>query len=421
MDKLVIEGGRRIDGEVNVSGSKNGLLAVMPATILAPGVYHLTNTPNLRDVYTMSRLFNSMGAFCELNDNDLFIDTTNMNSYEAPYEFVKMMRASINVLCPLLSRFGQAKVSLPGGCAFGQRPIDLHLKGLEKLGAEVKVESGYIHVKADRLKGAKFHFDVSSVGATENLLTAAVTAKGTSHFTNAALEPEVTALARMLVKMGAKIDGIGTTHLEIEGVDELKPIDEEIIPDRIEAATFLIAAAMTKGDIHLKNTNPYHMTAVLSKLEDAGCVIDVTGESIKLEMKEEIKPVNIKTATYPGFPTDVQAQWIALMTCAAGTAKVTDTIYGTRFHHVPELIRLGAQIDVNGDTATVHGGKKLQGTTVMSSDLRASASLILAGLVAEGRTDVLRVYHIDRGYEAIEKKLTALGADIRREEAEELV
>jgi UDP-N-acetylglucosamine 1-carboxyvinyltransferase len=421
MDKLVIEGGRRIEGEVTVSGSKNGLLAVMPATILAPGVYHLTNTPNLRDVYTMSRLFNSMGAFCELNDNDLFIDTRNLNSFEAPYEFVKMMRASINVLCPLLSRFGQAKVSLPGGCAFGQRPIDLHLKGLEKLGAEVKVESGYIHVKADRLKGAKFHFDVSSVGATENLLTAAVTAKGTSLFTNAALEPEVTALARMLVKMGAKIEGIGTTQLEIEGVDELKAIDEEIIPDRIEAATFLIAAAMTKGDIHLKNTNPYHMTAVLSKLEDAGCEIDVTGESIKLEMKGEIKPVSIKTATYPGFPTDVQAQWIALMTCANGTSKVTDTIYGTRFHHVPELIRLGAQIDVNGDTATVHGGKQLQGTTVMSSDLRASASLILAGLVAEGRTDVLRVYHIDRGYEAIEKKLTALGADIRREEAEELV
>lgn len=419
MDKLVIEGGNRIQGEVNVSGSKNGLLAVMPATILAPGVYHLQNTPNLRDVWTMSRLFNSMGAFCELNDNDLFVDTREMNSFEAPYEFVKAMRASINVLCPLVARFGQAKVSLPGGCAFGQRPIDLHLKGLEKLGAEVKVESGYIHVKANRLKGAKFHFDVSSVGATENLLTAAVLAKGTSHFTNAALEPEVTALARMLVKMGAKIDGIGTTHLEIEGVDELHAIDEEIIPDRIEAATFLIAAAMTQGDIHLKNTNPYHMMAVVSKLEDAGCEIDITGESIKLEMKGPLKPVSIKTATYPGFPTDMQAQWIALMTCAEGASKVTDTIYGTRFHHVPELIRLGAKIDVNGDTAVVHGGSKLTGATVMSSDLRASASLILAGLVAEGRTDVLRVYHIDRGYEAIEKKLTALGADIRREEAEE--
>ncbi|MFH1049330.1 MAG: UDP-N-acetylglucosamine 1-carboxyvinyltransferase [bacterium] len=414
MDKFVIEGNHRLVGRIKISGAKNASLALMPATILAPGTYNFSNTPNLRDVWTMSRLLDSMGIFCELNDNGLFIDSGFIKSFEAPYEHVKKMRASFYVLGPLIGRYGEAKVSLPGGCAWGPRPIDLHLKGLEKLGAVINMESGYIFAKAEKLVGAKFHFDISSVGATGNILMAATLAKGTSLLTNAAIEPEITALARMLVKMGAKIDGIGTTQLEIEGVDELHPVDEEVIPDRIEAATFLIAAAMTGGKVELENTNPYHLTAVLAKLEESGCSTDVTGNSILIETNGEIHPVDITTSVYPGMPTDVQAQWMALMLKAKGISKITDTIYTDRFKHVPELQRLGADIEMADNTAIVHGGKKLSGATVMSSDLRASASLILAAMVADGITEVLRVYHIDRGYEEIEKKLMSLGASIKR-------
>jgi len=414
MDKFVIEGNYRLCGRVKISGAKNASLALMPATILAPGTYNFSNTPNLRDVWTMSRLLGSMGIFSELNGNELFMDSGSIKSFEAPYEHVKKMRASFYVLGPLIARYGQAKVSLPGGCAWGPRPIDLHLKGLEKLGAEINMESGYIFAKADKLKGAKFHFDISSVGATGNVLMAATLANGSTLLTNAAIEPEITALARMLVKMGAKIDGIGTTQLEIEGVDELHPVDEEVISDRIEAATFLIAAAMTGGKVELENTNPYHLTAVLAKLEDAGCTTDVTGNNILIETNGEINPVDITTSVYPGMPTDVQAQWMALMLKANGVSKITDSIYTDRFKHVPELLRLGADIEMADNTAIVHGGKKLSGATVMSSDLRASASLILAALVAEGSTEVLRVYHIDRGYEEIEKKLVSLGASIKR-------
>ncbi len=414
MDKFVIQGGAKLQGRIRISGAKNGSLAIIPATLLAAGTYHLSNTPNLRDVWTMSRLMGSLGAFCELNGNDLFIDTRNITSFEAPYEHVKKMRASFYVLGPLTARYGLAKVSLPGGCAWGPRPVDLHLKGLEKLGAEITLEQGYVVSKAEKLIGAKFHFDISSVGATGNVLMASVLAKGTTLLTNAAIEPEITALARMLVKMGAKIDGIGTSTLEIEGVDDLKQCDEETIPDRIEAATFLIAAAMTNGKIEIEKVNPYHLTAVIAKLEDAGCIIDVNGDKITLEMEGSPIPTDIITAIYPGIPTDIQAQWTAFMLTANGNSKVTDTVYNDRFKHIPELVRLGANIDIVDNAALIVGGNKLSAATVMSSDLRASASLILAALAAEGTTDVLRIYHLDRGYEGLEKKLQSLGANIKR-------
>ncbi len=419
MDKFVIEGGHRLTGKIAVAGSKNALLALMPATLLAPGTYTISNSPNLRDVWTFSRLFGSMGVHAELNNNALFMDTSNITSFEAPYEHVKKMRASIYALGPLLARYGKAKISLPGGCAFGPRPVDLHLKGMEKLGARIDLDSGYINAEATRLHGAKIHFELSSVGATVNVMLAATLAKGTSILTNAALEPEVTALARMLVRMGAKIDGIGTTTIEIEGVDNLHPVDETNIPDRIEAATFLIAAAMTRGKITMTNVNPYHLAQVVGQLEETGCTIDVTGDTIELEMTDAPKPSHITTAPYPGFPTDVQAQWTAYMCMAEGTSRTTDSIYTTRFGYVPELVRLGANIEMVDSTAIVYGGKALKGAQVMSSDLRASASLVLAALVAEGSTEVLRIYHLDRGYEKLEQRLTALGAQIKRVHTEE--
>ncbi len=418
MDKFVVSGGKRLKGSISVSGSKNGVLALIPATILASGVYHITNTPNLRDVWTMSQLMNAMGAFCELNENSLFIDTRELNKFEAPYELVKKMRASIYVLGPLLARFGEAKVSLPGGCAWGPRPVDLHLKGMEKLGAEITIENGFINAKAKKLKGARFHFDVSSVGATGNMLMAAVLAEGTTLLTNAALEPEITALARFLVKMGAKIEGIGTTELEIQGVASLNAVDEVAIPDRIEAATFLIAAAMTKGEIELKNVNPYHLSSVLAKLEDSGSEIDVNGDTIYLKQNEDPQPVDFTTSVYPGLPTDLQAQWVAYMMATKGISKVTDTIYTDRFKHIPELQRLGADIKMVDNVAIINGGKSLSGATLMSSDLRGSVALVLAGLIAEGNTEVLRIYHLDRGYEKIEDKFAKLGASIKRVKTE---
>lgn len=419
MDKFIVEGGTRLQGRIKVSGAKNASLALMPTCLLAPGVYHLSNTPNNRDVWTFSRLLGSLGVHAELNDNVLLLDSSNITSHEAPYEHVKKMRASIYVLGPLVARYGEAKVSLPGGCNFGPRPVDLHLKGLEKLGAEITIEGGYINASCKRLQGTHFHFDVSSVGASVNILMAAVLAKGHTTLTNAATEPEVTALARMLVKMGAKIEGIGTTTLEIDGVDDLRPVQEETIPDRIEAATFLIAGAMTRGDLTLEKVNPYHLAAVVQKLEDAGCELDVTGDTIRITMSDDPLPVDITTAPYPGFPTDTQAQWAAFMLRAKGAARVRDTIYPTRFGYVPELQRLGADIETGDGYCVVKGGAHLSGATVMSSDLRASASLVLAAMVAEGHTEILRVYHIDRGYESIEHKLNAVGARIRRERTEE--
>ncbi|MCX6152919.1 MAG: UDP-N-acetylglucosamine 1-carboxyvinyltransferase [Candidatus Kapabacteria bacterium] len=418
MDKFLIQGGNRLHGRVKISGAKNGALALMPAVILAPGIYHLHNTPNLRDVWTMSRLLGSLGIFCELNGNDLTMDARQISSFEAPYEHVKKMRASFYVLGPLLARYGWAKVSLPGGCAWGPRPVDLHLKGLEKLGAKITLEQGYVIAEADKLKGDRFHFDISSVGATGNVLMAAVLARGVTELTNAAIEPEITSLARMLIKMGAKIDGIGTSHLIIEGVETLNPVDEENIPDRIEAATYLIAAAMTKGRVELENTNPYHLSSVIEKMEETGCNIDVNGNKIFIEMDDDPKPINIKTSIYPGIPTDVQAQWTAYMLLAQGNSFITDSVYHDRFKHIPELQRLGADINVVDNVAIIKGGKKLSGAIVMSSDLRASASLILAGLVSDGVTEVLRVYHLDRGYESVEKKLENLGASIKRVKSE---
>jgi UDP-N-acetylglucosamine 1-carboxyvinyltransferase len=329
------------------------------------------------------------------------------------------MRASIYVLGPLVARYGYAKVSMPGGCAWGPRPVNLHIEGMRRLGADVELDAGYIIAKTKRLKAAKIVFDVSSVGATGNTMMAAVLAKGTSVIENAAIEPEITELAQFLVKMGAKIHGIGTSRLEIQGVDELHPADETTIPDRIEAGTFLIAGMITHGKIRIENCMPAHLSALLSRLEDAGATLRMGDSWIELDAPETIRPVDVITAIYPGFPTDLQAQWIALMTVADGSSVVTDSIYFDRFKHVPELIRLGASIERNENTAVVKGVRQLNAAKVMSTDLRASASLILAGLVAEGETEVLRVYHIDRGYESIEKKLQKLGAKIRRESSEE--
>lgn len=414
MDKFLIRGGRRLAGTVPIGGAKNATLALMPAALLARGTFRLANTPELRDVATMGSLLKSMGMAITFRDHVLTLDTTGVNRFEAPYAHVKKMRASIYVLGPLVARYGTAKVSLPGGCAWGPRPVNLHIEGMKKLGAEVELEQGYIVARAPRLTGARIHFEISSVGATGNTLMAAVLARGTTVIENAAIEPEITALARFLASMGAKIDGVGTNRLEIEGVDELHPADTMTIPDRIEAGTFLVAGAITGGAVTLAGAEPDHLSAVLSRLEEAGCRIACEGTTIALQAPAALRPVDVTAAIYPGFPTDMQAQWIALMAVAGGTSVVTDTIYFDRFKHVPELARLGADIGLKENTAVVRGVQRLTGATVMSTDLRASASLILAGLVAEGTTEVLRVYHIDRGYEAIEKKLRALGADIER-------
>lgn len=419
MDKFIIKGGNKLSGEVEISGAKNAALALMPAALLANGEYAFTNMPDLRDIKTMASLLSGLGVTTKRRGHRMAIDTTGVNKYEAPYELVKKMRASIYVLGPLLSRYGYAKVSMPGGCAWGPRPINLHIEGMIKLGAKIELDRGYIIAEAKRLHGTKISFDVSSVGATGNILMAAVLAKGTTVIENAAIEPEITALVDFLIKMGAKINGVGARKLEIEGVDELHPTDVEMIPDRIEAGTFLIAAALTGGDIKINKCNPDDLTAVIEKLKDAGCSINIGGSFIELKSPKRIIPVDVTTEIYPGFPTDMQAQWISLMALADGSAVITDTIYYDRFKHVPELMRLGANIDLHENVAVVRGVKKLTGAKVMSTDLRASASLILAGLVAEGPTEVLRVYHIDRGYEAIEKKLRALGADIRRVSSKE--
>jgi len=419
VDKFVIRGGKPLRGTVKISGAKNASLALMPATLLASGKYELRNTPDLRDVSTMSRLLQTMGVTLERNGHSLLVNTFRVNKFEAPYEHVKKMRASIYVLGPLIARYGHAKVSLPGGCAWGPRPVDLHLEGLTKLGAKIELERGYIIAKARHLKGARISFKISSVGATGNILMAAVLAKGATRIENAAVEPEITNLADFLVSMGARIDGIGTNVLEIEGSDALHPANIDTIPDRIEAGTMLVAAALCGGKIKVEQCNPSHLSAVTARLEDAGAKIKTEATSIEIQAPKEIKPVDVSTAIYPGFPTDMQAQWIALMTVAKGSSTVTDTIYFDRFNHVPELVRLGADIEMNENMAVIRGVKKLKGAKVMSTDLRASAALIVAALRAQGETEVLRVYHLDRGYEAIEKKLQALGANIKREKGEE--
>jgi UDP-N-acetylglucosamine 1-carboxyvinyltransferase len=422
VDKFIIRGGKKLSGELNISGAKNASLALMPASLLSSGVSNLTNTPLLNDVYTMMKLLNELGVETKFVREDSFgekdvlqLNTSNIKSQVAPYEHVKKMRASVYVLGPLLSRFGYAKVSLPGGCAWGPRPINLHLEALKKMGADIELSEGYIVANSKRLKGTKINFDISSVGATGNTLMAATLAEGTTLISNAAMEPEITNLAEYLVKMGSRIEGIGTSTLTIEGVDELKPADITTIADRIEAGTILIAGALTGGEVTVKGITDVYVRAVLTKLEDSGCEIKISGDSIKVKaVKEEIIPTDVTTSIFPGFPTDMQAQWTAYMSVANGVSTVTDTIYLDRFKHVPELIRLGADIKMNENSAVIKGISKLKGAKVMSTDLRASASLVLAGLAAEGVTEVLRVYHLDRGYQRIEEKLKALGADIER-------
>lgn len=419
MDKFLIQGGKKLKGTVAIGGAKNAAIALMPATLLASGKYSFSNIPELRDITTMSKLLQMMGVDVERDKHVLKLNTFRVNKFEAPYEHVKKMRASVYVLGPLIARYGHAKVSLPGGCAWGPRPVNLHIEGIRKLGAHVEIDKGYIIAKAKRLKAAKIVFNISSVGATGNLLMATVLAKGTSVIQNAAREPEIAALAAFLVKMGAKIDGIGSTTLEIEGVDALHPADEMMIPDRIETATILIAAAATGGTVQAERCRPGDLMAVTSALVAAGAVIEMGDDWIKLKAPKTIRPVNVTTAVYPGFPTDVQAQWMVLMSMARGSSIVTDNIYFDRFKHVPELVRLGADIELVNNTAYITGVKRMAGAKVMSTDLRASASLVLAGLIANGKTEVLRVYHLDRGYEALERKLHALGANIKRVSGQE--
>ena len=414
MDKILIEGQKPLSGSVMISGAKNAVLPIMTAALMAEGKSTLTRVPDLRDTRTMIRLMKIVGATCSFKDGRLEINSSTVNNPEAPYDLVKTMRASFYVLGPLLARFGVVKVSLPGGCAWGPRPVDFHLKGLEKLGAKITLESGYIIAEAKQLNGADISFEFPSVGATGNIAMAAVTAEGTTIIENAAREPEIVQLCEYLNAMGGCIGGIGTTRLTIDGVDELHPADIDVIPDRIETGTFLIAGALS-GEITLNGVNPQHLDAVLLKLKEAGCNVSTTSNSITIAPAETIQAVDMTTAVYPGFPTDLQAQWVALMSLAKGSSMITDTVYHDRFSHVPELNRFGANIKVDNNTAFVRGVDELVGAPVMSTDIRASASLIVAGLAAKGITEVSRVYHIDRGYEQIEEKFRSLGANIWRE------
>jgi UDP-N-acetylglucosamine 1-carboxyvinyltransferase len=417
MDKLVIRGGKRISGTIAASGSKNSALPVIAATLLAPdGTFTINRIPDLQDVRTFSNLLEYLGAEISFSDNVLKVSTANLKNIEAPYELVKKMRASIYVLGPLLSRIGHTRVSLPGGCAFGPRPVDLHIMAMEKLGARIVIEKGYIdaQVNGSRLRGARIDFPISSVGATGNALMAAVTAEGTTILANAAIEPEIECLCHFLQKMGANISGVGTTTLVIEGVERLHAVAFDNIFDRIEAGTLLCAAAITKGEITVTGVNPHHLDAVLKAFAEAGCTVTTGADYVTLAAPDRLKPTDVTAKPYPCFPTDMQAQWMALMTQANGVSNITDKIYHERFNHIPELNRLGARIDIRENQAVVHGPLALTGTKVMSTDLRASACLVLAGLVAGETTEVLRVYHLDRGYEKIERKLTALGADIER-------
>ncbi|MCX6173814.1 MAG: UDP-N-acetylglucosamine 1-carboxyvinyltransferase [Ignavibacteriales bacterium] len=415
MDKFVINGGKKLSGTVEVSGAKNSALALMPATLLNSGKNIINNTPEVSDIYTMIKLLNHLGVATNFHDHNLTLDTSHIINQIAPYEHVKKMRASVYVLGPLLSRYGYAKVSMPGGCAWGPRPINLHLEAMKKLGAEIQLEEGYIIAKSKKLQGTKLHFDISSVGATGNALMAASLAKGTTLITNASMEPEITLLAEYIREMGAKISGIGSTILEIEGVDELSSSKIENIADRIEAGTLLTAAAITQSKINLVYRNFENAKLILSKLEDSGVILSYCNKLVQIDATS-ISPrsVDITTSAYPGFPTDMQAQWTSYMSLADGTSTITESIYYDRFNHVPELNRLGANIEIINNSAVVKGVKELKGAKVMSTDLRASASLVLAGLAALGTTEVLRVYHLDRGYQRIEEKLKALGADIER-------
>lgn len=417
MDKIIVNGGERLTGEVEIGGAKNAALPILAASILAREKVVLKNVPRLRDITTMLEVLKTLGAETQrLENGDILINPENIDSFEAPYDLVKQMRASILVLGPILARFGKARVSLPGGCAIGSRPIDLHLKGLERLGADVKIKGGYVEASVEKLRGNDIHLDLPSVGATSNLIMAAALACGKTHLEGMAKEPEIQDLISFLNMIGAKIDGGGEDSIQITGVKELKGGTYQIIPDRIETGTFMVAGLITGGDILLKGANFSHLGAVVTKLEESGAGVEKEINGIRISSLGNYHPIEIKTMPYPGFPTDMQAQFMAQASITSGISIITETIFENRFMHVDELNRMGADIRVEGNTAVVNGVPNLSGAPVMATDLRASAALVLAGLAAAGTTEVLRVYHLDRGYERIEEKLSNLGAKIWREE-----
>ncbi|MBL4712468.1 MAG: UDP-N-acetylglucosamine 1-carboxyvinyltransferase [Gammaproteobacteria bacterium] len=416
MNKLMINGGVTLDGDVRISGAKNAVLPILAATLLAEGPATIENVPHLHDVTTTVELLGCMGVMVSIDEKlSVEVDCSTIENHTAPYHLVKTMRSSILVLGPLLARYGEAEVSLPGGCAIGSRPVDLHIKGLQDMGADIDVSNGYIHAKAKRLKGARLVMDIVTVTGTENLMMAAALADGTTIIENAAREPEVVDLANFINAMGGKVSGAGTDTIEIEGVEKLYGTRYRVLPDRIETGTYLVAAAITGGRIKVKDTAPQLLDAVIDKLREAGAVIDVGDDWITLDMEgRRPKAVSVRTAPYPAFPTDMQAQFAALNSIAEGTSTIVETVFENRFMHVQELKRMGADIEIEGNTAIIRGVDSLTAAPVMATDLRASASLIIAGLVASGETEVQRIYHIDRGYENIEEKLALLGAKIRR-------
>ena len=415
MDKLLIQGGTALSGEVAISGAKNAALPILCASLLTADPLHLTNVPHLNDISTMLRLLGDMGVSVTMGGvDDMVLDGSGLNNPVASYEMVKTMRAAILVLGPLVARCGEARVSLPGGCAIGARPVDQHIKGLQAMGADIKVEQGYVHAKATRLKGARICTDMVTVTGTENLMMAACLADGETIIENAAREPEVVDLANCLVSMGARISGAGTDVIRIQGVDKLHGATHAIMPDRIETGTYLCAAAATGGDVRLLKTSAAYLDTVVDKLMDAGCEITVERDAIRLQAPPRLKAVSLRTAPYPAFPTDMQAQFMAINCIADGVATIRETIFENRFMHANELARLGADIQIEGSNAIVRGVDRLEGATVMATDLRASASLVIAGLVAQGETLIDRIYHLDRGYERIEEKLAKLGALVRR-------
>lgn len=419
MDKLVIEGGFPLQGEIFISGAKNAALPILCAALLSEQSLRLTNVPDLQDLRTTIALLKHMGMQVSSHADELHLDAGQIHLQEAPYEMVKTMRASVLVLGPLLARFGRARVSLPGGCAIGSRPVDLHIKGLQMMGAKIDIVHGYIdastaHLPHGRLQGARYYMDLVTVTGTENLMMAATLAEGVTVLENAAKEPEVIDTAECLLKMGARIEGVGTDVITIHGVDKLAGARHQIVSDRIEAGTYMVAAAMTGGEVRLKSVRPALLDAVIEKLREAGAEVSADSNSITVKSDGKLNAVNIRTAPHPAFPTDMQAQFMALNTIAEGVAKVTETIFENRFMHVQEMQRLGAHIDVEGNTALVHGVPYLEGATVMATDLRASASLVLTGLVARGKTTIERIYHLDRGYDQLEAKLNSLGAKVTR-------